>query len=52
MMAVLEHNSSVLLYTGTTLVGKLHIAGVSADLVSSSYLTCVSTHIINSPFPK
>ncbi|XP_014288938.1 anaphase-promoting complex subunit 1 [Halyomorpha halys] len=54
MLAVLEPNSgSVMLYTGTLAVGKLHIAGVSAELASSSYLSSVSAApTVNSPFPK
>ena len=54
MIAVLEPNSgSVMLYTGTLAVGKLHIAGVSAELASSSYLSSVSAApTVNSPFPK
>ncbi|KAK9511917.1 hypothetical protein O3M35_000478 [Rhynocoris fuscipes] len=53
MMAILEPGGSVVLYTGTTLVGKVHIAGVSAQLSSSSYLTSISNVTrINSPFPK
>uniref|UniRef100_A0A023F131 Putative anaphase-promoting complex apc subunit 1 meiotic check point regulator/tsg24 n=2 Tax=Triatoma infestans TaxID=30076 RepID=A0A023F131_TRIIF len=53
MIAVLETGGCVLLYTGTTPVGKVHIAGVSAQLSSSTYLTTISNVTrINSPFPK
>uniref|UniRef100_A0A0A9VWC5 Anaphase-promoting complex subunit 1 n=2 Tax=Lygus hesperus TaxID=30085 RepID=A0A0A9VWC5_LYGHE len=53
MLAVLESGGGVVIYTGTTCVGKLYIGGVSSEQASVSYLSafsCVAK--INSPFPK
>ncbi|XP_024080333.1 anaphase-promoting complex subunit 1 isoform X2 [Cimex lectularius] len=53
MIAILEAGGCVMLYTGCTTIGKLHIAGISAELASVSYLTNISlVTTINSPFPK
>lgn len=54
MMAVLETSKGcIMLYTGIVPVGKLHIAGVSAELASSSYLSSLSDiPRANSPFMK
>ncbi|XP_054263292.1 anaphase-promoting complex subunit 1 [Macrosteles quadrilineatus] len=53
MYAVLEQGGGVTLYTGTTRVGKVHVAGIHTALASSSYLTCATTGFLHlSPYPK
>lgn len=49
MIAILEHNSSIVLYTGLTMVGKLHVGGVLAQYAPSP--SEIRTQFI-SPFPK
>ncbi|RZF37721.1 hypothetical protein LSTR_LSTR003132 [Laodelphax striatellus] len=45
MIAVLEPAGGVVLYTGTALIGKLHVAGISTALASPSYLSTSSIMI-------
>ena len=53
MIAVLDPNGGVVLYTGGTLVGKVLVAGVNTVLASSSYLTSVTSSFTpTSPFQK
>uniref|UniRef100_A0A1B6C0L0 Uncharacterized protein n=2 Tax=Clastoptera arizonana TaxID=38151 RepID=A0A1B6C0L0_9HEMI len=53
MVAVLEVSGGVCLYTGTTPVGKVLVAGISSALASSIYLSSITTSFIqNSPFPR
>ncbi|XP_068085818.1 anaphase-promoting complex subunit 1 isoform X2 [Anabrus simplex] len=47
MIAVLEYSGGVVLYSGLSLVGKVHVAGIPSALATSSYLAYFS-----SPFPK
>ncbi|XP_018321370.1 anaphase-promoting complex subunit 1 isoform X3 [Agrilus planipennis] len=51
MVAVLDHNSNINLYSGTTLVGKLHIGGVLVQHSPSPY-AMRSIPQFNSPFPR
>lgn len=53
MLAILEHNGNVCLYSGLTVVGKLHVGGTLAPHTPSPF---VRRHMHNftsySPFPR
>lgn len=51
MLAVLEPSGSIVLYSGLSVVGKLHIGGVLAEHTISPF---VKRNIpqFNSPFPR
>ncbi|EEZ99272.2 anaphase-promoting complex subunit 1 [Tribolium castaneum] len=51
MLAVLEHNGNVSLYSGLTLVGKLHIGGTLVQHTPSPYVRRNLAQF-NSPFPR
>ncbi|KAK5650992.1 hypothetical protein RI129_002021 [Pyrocoelia pectoralis] len=51
MMAILEHNGSIVLYSGLTMVGKLHVGGVLAQHIPSPCALRTFAQF-NSPFPK
>ncbi|KAF5273421.1 hypothetical protein FQA39_LY07438 [Lamprigera yunnana] len=51
MVAILEHLGSIVLYSGLTTVGKLHIGGVLAQHILSPCMVRSFTHF-NSPFPR
>lgn len=50
MLAILEHTSNVVLYSGLTVIGKLHIGGALAQHVPSPF--AVKKKFFNSPFPR
>lgn len=51
MLAILEHNGNISLYSGMNLVGKLHIGGT---LVQHTPSPCVRRNLpqFNTPFPR
>uniref|UniRef100_A0A1Y1M734 Uncharacterized protein n=1 Tax=Photinus pyralis TaxID=7054 RepID=A0A1Y1M734_PHOPY len=51
MMAILEHTGSIVLYSGLTMVGKLHVGGVLAQHIPSPRALRTFSQF-NSPFPK
>ncbi|KAK4883598.1 hypothetical protein RN001_006917 [Aquatica leii] len=51
MLAILEHSGSIVLYSGLTVVGKLHVGGVLAQHVLSPCMVR-SFPQFNSPFPR
>ncbi|XP_017782212.1 PREDICTED: anaphase-promoting complex subunit 1 [Nicrophorus vespilloides] len=52
MLAILEHTGNVVLYSGLTIVGKLHIGGVLAQHVPSPFVVRRSLKQFTSPFPR
>ncbi|KAJ8981786.1 hypothetical protein NQ317_014802 [Molorchus minor] len=51
MLAILEHNGNITLYSGLTVVGKLHIGGTLAQHTPSPFVRR-SMHNNYSPFPR
>ncbi|KAF5270423.1 hypothetical protein FQR65_LT05611 [Abscondita terminalis] len=51
MLAILEYSGSIVLYSGLTAVGKLHVGGVLAQHVLSPCMARSFSHF-NSPFPR
>lgn len=52
-MAVLEPDGQVVLRSGLTAIGKLHVGGVSASLSSSPYFASnAAGNRLSSPFPR
>lgn len=51
MTAILEHSGNIVLYSGLTVIGKLHIGGILAQHTPSPF---VRRNIpqFNSPFPR
>nr|CAH7720171.1 unnamed protein product [Callosobruchus chinensis] len=52
MLAILEHNGNVALYSGLTVVGKLYIAGTLVQHMPSPYVMRNVQQFNNSPFPR
>lgn len=52
MMAILEHNENVTLYSGLNIVGKIHIGGTLAQHTPSPFLRRKMQNFNYSPFPR
>ncbi|KAG5893112.1 hypothetical protein JTB14_019316 [Gonioctena quinquepunctata] len=52
MLAILEHNGNVSLYSGLMILGKLHIGGTLAQHTPSPYLRRKTPQFNYSPFPR
>lgn len=52
MLAILDHNGNVNLYSGLNVVGKIHIGGTLAQHVPSPYFRRKMQNINYSPFPR
>lgn len=51
MIAIVDLSNSIVLYTGTTCVGKLHISGILSNFTNSSYFLSNNPKL-GSPFPR
>lgn len=49
MLAVIDESGNIILYSGICIIGKVHIGGVLAGLVSSPYN---KSSVFHSPFPR
>ncbi|XP_063230624.1 anaphase-promoting complex subunit 1 isoform X1 [Bacillus rossius redtenbacheri] len=52
LVAVLDTAGGVSLYSGLSVVGKLHVAGIHSALTTSSYLSLFGTHFASPCLPK
>lgn len=52
MIAILEHNGNIQLYSGLATVGKLHLGNVLAQHIPSPYVLKQQYRQYASPFPK
>lgn len=52
MIAIVDSSNNIVLYTGITYVGKLHISGILSNLGGSSYFLSNSNSKLGSPFPR
>ncbi|XP_032663807.1 anaphase-promoting complex subunit 1 isoform X2 [Odontomachus brunneus] len=52
MIATVDLSNSIVLYTGVTCVGKLHISGILSNLAGNNYFLSNSNPKSESPFPR
>lgn len=52
MIATIDLSNSIVLYTGVTCVGKLHISGMLSNLTGNNYFLPNSNSKSESPFPR
>jgi anaphase-promoting complex subunit 1 len=52
MIVAVDLTGGIVLYSGMTLVGKVHVAGIPSALTTSSYLSLNLGSQFTSPFPR
>ncbi|XP_017886466.1 anaphase-promoting complex subunit 1 [Ceratina calcarata] len=52
MIAVMDLSNGVVLYSGITCVGKLHVTGILPNLTGCNYFLSNMNHKLSSPFPR
>ncbi|XP_076632222.1 anaphase promoting complex subunit 1 [Colletes latitarsis] len=52
MIATMDLSNSVVLYSGVTCVGKLHVTGILPNLSGCNYFLSTINHKLSSPFPR
>ncbi|XP_076677551.1 anaphase promoting complex subunit 1 isoform X2 [Andrena cerasifolii] len=52
MIATMDLSNGVVLYSGVTCVGKLHVTGILPNLTGCNYFLSSITHKLGSPFPR
>lgn len=52
MIATMDLSNGVVLYSGMTCVGKLHVTGILPNLTGCNYFLSSINHKLGSPFPR
>ncbi|XP_076758476.1 anaphase promoting complex subunit 1 [Xylocopa sonorina] len=52
MVAIMDLSNGVVLYSGVTCVGKLHVTGILPNLTGCNYFLSNVNHKLSSPFPR
>lgn len=52
MIAIVDSSNNIVLYTGITCIGKLHISSMLLNLAGSNYFLSNSNPKLGSPFPR